>query len=120
LTEAKKIYTQPGWILYRGMCDVIDTQNSLQLSDDSNKSELRFTARMYEILWTIQFAAVKMDRNSCEVTLKVIKADPAEAPEDELMALAGYVLRREFALLDAMLIIGTPCEVTFDNGEAVT
>ena len=115
MTEMKKIYILPCWILNRGIRDVMETQNSRQLSDGEN-TVIQFTVRMYELLWTLQFTAVMMDRNSCEVALKVIKAEPAEELEDELEALSGYVLRREFALLDTMLIIGTPCEVTYSEG----
>lgn len=120
LTTLKKIYIQPDWILFRGMRDAMDTQNSRQLSGAENKTEIRFAVRMYEIIWTLRFTAVTIEGNSCEAALKVIKAEPADEPEDELNALAGFVLRREFALLDAMLIIGTPCEVTYIEEEEVT
>ena len=39
--------------------------------------------------------------------------------EDELRCLSDSVLRREYAMLDAMLLIGTPLEVKYNDGRKI-
>ena len=107
MTIGRKIYLQPGGIVFNGICDLLDAQNGKEILRDSRANTLHFTVRMFERTWALRVTAAAIDESRCEVALEVANE------EREMRELAGYVLRRELALLDAMLLIGTPLEVRY-------
>ena len=118
--KAKKIYLLPREIVYMGMTDLIDAQNGKETFNDELHKTLHYNTMMFGKIWELRFTTLMIDRNRCEVTLEVLaeKTDgntQEELQSEELQSLANYVLRREYAMLDAMLLIGTPFEVTYSE-----
>jgi len=110
----KKIYLQPSGIVYKGMLDLMDAQNGKEIFSDYTQRTLYFNVIMFDMVWVLQFTAMSVESNRCEVTLGVKPEN--DALGEELRSLADSVLRREYAMLDAMLLIGTPLEVTYSEG----
>ena len=135
---ARKIYLQPSEIVYNGMLDLMDSQNGMEISRDSRNRELRFTVKMFDAAWTLRFTSAQIDRSRIEASIEIIEtkgrtpgeamhfeasqdegtngnASPGNETIDELRCLSSSVLRREYAMLDAMLLIGTPLEVVYNE-----
>ena len=120
----KKIYLQPGRVVYWGLRDLMDAQNGRESSSDEAGRQLRYTVRMFDMEWSLRFQIRPVDQSRCEASLEVAadNADclccPGGEPGEDLDVLADYVLRREYAMLDAMLLIGTPLETTYHTEES--
>ena len=123
----KKIYLQPGGVVYWGLRDLMDAQNGSERFADEAGRALHYSVRMFETAWSLRFQIRPVEQNRCEASLEVAaerSADGAaestdDAAEEELAALADFVLRREYAMLDAMLLIGTPLETTYPSEEQI-
>ena len=99
-----------------GMTDLMDAQNGKEIFSDELRRTLHLNAMMFGRIWEFRFTTLMIDRSRCEVTLEVLAEETdGDAPE-ELQPLSGFVLRREYAMLDAMLLIGTPFEATYCTG----
>lgn len=110
---AKKIYLLSSMIVYKGMLDLMDSQNGQVILEDYAQRILHFSVVMFDMIWTLRFNAAAIDRTRCEAALDIKEESLDGEPWEETRVLAGSVLRREFAMLDAMLLIGTPNEVYF-------
>ena len=116
MIQGRKIYLQPSNIVHNGMCDLVDTQRGNEIENNQNQNTLNFFARMFDMEWKLYFSTTAIDRSRCEVIIQIEPKEPDEEVPEVLRSLADCVLRREFAMLDAMLLIGTPCEATYGNG----
>lgn len=108
---ARKIYLQPSRVVYKGMLDLMDSQRGKKISCDCERLSLRFHVLMFDEEWGLRFTVRTIDRNRCEAVLEVKETGEWESC-GELRALADCLLRREYAMLDAMLLIGTPFETS--------
>ena len=113
--KAKKIYLLPCEIVYMGMTDLMDAQNGKETFSDKLHLTLYLNAMMFGRIWEFRFTTSMIDRNRCEVTLEVLAEKADDNTQEELQPLADCVLRREYAMLDAMLLIGTPFEVMYSE-----
>ena len=112
----KKLFLQSSEIVYNGMLDVIDSQSGKEIYGDCEKKKLHFIVRMFEKTWTLKFTVAAVDRTRCESALEVMEAEDAEEEiQKELRLLSDNVLRREYAILEAMMLIGTPLETKYDK-----
>ena len=98
-----------------GMTDLMDAQNGKETFSDELHITLHLNAMMFGRIWELRFTTSMIDRSRCEVILEVIVEKADGAAQEELQILADCVLRREYAMLDAMLLIGTPFEVTYSE-----
>ena len=125
--KAKRVYLLPDRIVYNGARDLMDSQNGREISGDDAEKKLCFRVMMFDSPWTLRFSAAAIDHSRCEAAIEVSPGDgdgegDADAGlrdaglREETRSLAGYVLRREYAMLDAILLIGTPVEARFAEG----
>jgi len=88
-------------MLLQAICDLAELQKGKYTFSDSSNGIIHFLVRMYHDKWEFKFA-VKDLGNSCsgiELTLEG-RANHAQG-----------IIRREFALLDSMLTVGTEIEM---------
>ena len=114
MMAAKKIYLQPSEVVFRGMLDLMDAQGAEPQTENVEGRTLQLSVKMFDTLWPLRFAAERIDQTRCQAALEASMEDePDEDMRENKRALAEIVLRREFAMLDAMLLIGTPLEAVY-------
>ena len=113
--KAKKIYLMPGGAVYMGMTDLMDAQNGKEIFSDELRRTLHLNAMMFGRIWELRFTSSMIDCSRCEVTLEVSAEEADDNTQEEIQTLADCVLRREYAMLDAMILIGTPFEATYSE-----
>ena len=59
-----------------------------------------------------------MDGNRCGASLEIMKTDDTTDDDGDERCLDNMI-RREYALLDSLLLIGTPLETAYRNGESL-
>jgi hypothetical protein len=118
---AKKVFLQPSRIVYWGIRDLMDAQNGREVFSDEARRTIYFTVKMFDAEWRLHFVAQPVDQGRCETSLEVVPETTDEESgiktQDDNAVLADYVSRREYAMLDAMLLIGTPLEIKHAIGE---
>ena len=107
--EAGRIYLQPVEMVYNAMLDLMELQNGTEIINEPAYGKLKYMLMMYGFQWRLLFTAFSMDNNRCGVHLKI---EEAESGGDNEQGYLESMLRREYALLDAMLLFGAPPEVT--------
>ena len=103
----KVIYLQPGKMIFDALLDLMELQKGAEKLNDPLCGALSFVTLMYGIAWEIRFKITEIDRTRCAVTIEVL-------PEERNEVTQGYIdtmTRREQALLDSMLLIGTQQEI---------
>jgi len=104
-----KIYLQPMAMVYNAMLDLMELQNGTEILSDPSSGKLYYRIMMYGFTWEFRFAAQSMDNNRCGIDLEIVEAE--NAGDSERGYLENMILR-EYALLDSMLLLGAPPEVT--------
>ena len=112
---AGKIYLQPMEMVYNAVLDLMELQNGKQIINDPVSGKLSYMIKMYGFTWELRFALLGMEHNRCGVNLEITEA---ENVGDNEQGYGESMIRREYALLDAMLLFGSPPKVTY-NKEAV-
>lgn len=113
-----RVYLQPKEMVYNALLDLMELQKGEEIASNSSLGELHFKIEMYGFKWALRFTVLGMDWNRCGVTLNVKEnnADGEDAGEEtgEGTAYLESMIRREYALLDSMLLIGT-AEAAYDE-----
>jgi len=109
----EKVYLQPIEMVFSALLDLMELQKGEEILNDSLSGKLHFKITMYGFVMELRFTILDMDWNRCGVTLE-IPADDSHGNDDgdDLQYLKDTV-RLEFAMLDSMLLIGTPFEVSY-------
>lgn len=114
--ENKRVYIQPMKMVFNALLDLMELQKGEEVFNDPAGGVLHYTATMYSFTWTIRFIVLEIELKRCVVRLEV---DEAGDYGDGREYLDGFI-RREYAILDAMLLIGTPLEMTYGKVGEVT
>ena len=109
----RKVYLQPDKMVYNALLDIMELQKGVENINDYMHGKLHFTITMYGYAWAVMFAINKIGYSRCAVTLEIAGADEAYKEEDN--QFRNDMMRREFALLDAMLLMGEPNEIVFSD-----
>jgi len=110
---AGKIYLQPAEMVYNAMLDVMELQNGTEMINDSVRRKLDYKIMMYGFQWELRFTVLSMDNNRCGVNLEI---EETESGGDDEQDYLESMIKREYALLDTMLLFGVSSEVTYDKG----
>ena len=102
------IYLQPGEMVFETLVDLMKLQKGIELFCDRPGGMLHFAVSLYDVTWEMRFTITDIDNTRCAVVVDVV---PGTA-NDEIEGYAEIMARREYALLDALLLIGTPHEVS--------
>lgn len=108
-----RVYLQPKEMVYNALLDLMELQKGKEIASNSSLGELHFKIEMYGFKWALRFAVLGMDYNRCGVTLN-LEEDEFGGDEDEELWYLEDMVRREYALLDSMLLIGT-AEAAYDE-----
>jgi hypothetical protein len=103
-------------MVFNAMLDMMELQKGEEVFNDPDKGILHYTTKMYNFSWTIRFTVMEISSRRCGVRLGIDETGDNEAVDniDEKDYLEGFA-RRLYAILDSMLLIGTPFELTYDN-----
>jgi len=96
-------------MVYNAMLDLMELQNGREIINDPAYGKLYYRIMMYGFAWELRFTAQDMDNNRCGVNLEI---EEAENLSDNEHGYLENMIIREYALLDAMLLLGAPPEVT--------
>jgi len=118
---SKRAYLQPKEMICNALADVMELQKGEELLSDPIFGKLHFRIEMYGSKWEFRFSVLEIDWNRCGVTLDVeVYEDEGDGDDDvEALRYVNNMIRREYALLDAMLLIGTPFETAYGDGDAM-
>jgi len=100
-----RVYLQPMEMVYNAIFDLIELQKGTEILNDPASGKLNYRISMYGFMWEYCFIAQSIDNNRCVVELKIEEAENAR--DNEHRYLENLILR-EYALLDKMLLLGTP------------
>ena len=104
------IYLQSAKMVFDALLDLMELQKGVEDQNDPVTGILHFVVTLYGIEWEIKFAITEIDRNRCSVTVGV----ESKEGNGDLIGYGNIMARRELALLDSILLIGTPHEVTYN------
>ena len=110
---ALKIYIQPTEMVYNAMLDLMELQKGKEVLNDPVSGKLYFSMTMYSLTWEVRFTVLNIDWKRCGIRLEIEEVGDFGEEREYLRGM----LCREYAMLDAMLLIGTPIEVTYSGGE---
>ena len=108
----KKLYLQPGRLVFDALLDIMELQKGVETLNDPIGGKLHFVTYLYGEDWEIRFSITDIDRARCAVNIEI-------AAKDRNGDMDGYseiMARREFALLDSILLIGTSHEISLREG----
>ena len=109
----EKVYLQPVEMVYSALLDLMELQKGKEILNDPLSGKLHFKITMYGFVMELRFTLLEMDWNRCGVTLEIPVDDSHGNDEGDDLRYLQDTIRREFALLDSMLLIGTPFEVSY-------
>ncbi len=95
------MYLQPIGTLLNTINDIVELQKGKLTHSDTQNGRISFLVKMYDFAWELCFTVTDIGKNRCRVQ---IGAD-GDSLSRELLVL------REFALLDAMLVVGAQIEL---------
>ena len=91
--EGKKTYPKSKGYILNTIYDVIELQNGQIIMTDTNHGRVHYKVSMYGYVWEMLYMVSCKGTDRSEVSLRVIGERKDKAKE----------IRREFAILDAML-----------------
>ena len=95
-------------MVFDALLDLMELQKGTEVNNDPERGMLSFISSLYGVEWKIEFTIIEIDRTRCAVAVVV-----APVIEDgETVGYAEIMARRECALLDSLLLIGTPHEIS--------
>ena len=100
--EGSKIYLQPCATVLSAVSDLAELQKGQFTFSDTHRGQIHFAIEMYAFRWELRFAVIDIGKNRSKVTIEA---------GGELRARRNLI-RREFALLDSILLIGAEIEIT--------
>ena len=104
--EGKKIYLQPVGLVLNAVSDIVELQKGKLTFSDTPNGKIHFLVRMYASGWEYRFSVTDIGKNRCMVQIDV----------DGGVREKERKIRREFALLDSMLLVGAKLEMTEVGG----
>jgi hypothetical protein len=99
--EGKKIYLQPMKTVLNTVNDIVELQKGKLTLSDTPGGRIHFRVRMYGFKWEYRFTITDIGQNRCRVLLEI--GGDARTKERKI--------RREFALLDSMLVTAAQLEI---------
>jgi len=105
MLAGKKVYLQPMGMVLNTVNDIVELQKGKLTSSDTPNGKICFTVRMYGFMWEYRFSVTDIGQNRCCVQIEV---------EGDTRAREKKI-RREFALLDSMLLTAAQLEITEDD-----
>ena len=102
------IYLQPGTMVFDTLLDLMELQKGIETLNEHIDGKLYYETTLYGITWEIKFKITEIDRSRCAVNITVESLDDNEDTD----VYAEIMIRREYALLDSLLLIGTPNDVS--------
>jgi hypothetical protein len=99
--KGKKIYLQPATSLIDAVLDIAELQNGRLTYSDTSRGVVHFRISMYGARHELRFNVTDIGKNRCRVLLGT----------DADKAYRERWIRREFALLDSMLVTGAQLEI---------
>jgi len=93
---SKKNYPHPVGMLLDTINDIVELQKGKLTFSDTPNGKIHFLIRMYAYKWELRFDVTDIGDNRSRVQIEI---EGDESGKEEL-------LRREFALLDSMLVAG--------------
>jgi len=114
ILNGKRAYLQPMAMIYNALIDVAELQKGEKILDDPTRGRLHFRIEMYGFTWELRFSVLEIDWNRCGVALEV-EEKKANGDSDGDTRYLEDMIRREYALLDSILLIGTPFETVYGD-----
>ena len=102
--EGRRIYLQPKDMVFGAMLDLMELQKGEEMQNDPISGKLHFRITMYGETWVLRFYVMMIDMTRCVVTLEI--EDEGEDTDAFGETHIGDMIRREYAILDSMLLIG--------------
>jgi hypothetical protein len=118
-SAAKKVYIQPGRLLYDVMQNIMSLQNGKEIFSNEDAGKLHYSITMDNLSWTLRYSVLDMDFSRCAVTLEIEEeTKPFDTESDEEEFLEGMI-RKQFSFLDSILLNWRPICVTYGEGRCV-
>ena len=112
--ERKKVYLQPMQMVFDAILEMMALQNGKEIRNDPSYGKIDFKIFLYSVIWEFRFTALDMDGSRCCVNLEITETGNATEDMDFDERCLDNMIRREYALLDALLLIGTPFETAYN------
>jgi hypothetical protein len=94
-------------------------QNGREIFSDEDARKLNYIITMNDLSWTILFSALDMDYSRCAVTLEIEEEMEAKETDGEEKDFLDGMIRKQFSLLDSMLLNCGPISVAYGEGRCV-
>ena len=107
-----KNYLQPQGMIFNAMLGLMELQNGKERVSDPMHGELYFDVVLFGICWKLGLHVTGMDNDRCCAKLTVSESGKAE--DDESRDVLESMIQNEFALLDHVLLAGTPQTIIYD------
>ena len=104
--EGKKTYIHTKGEIFSTVYDIIELQKGELILSDTRQGKLFFSLTMYDYVWELMYSITEIGAGKCEVGIRVVGERQDKKKE----------IKREFALLDAMLDGGN-AKVKFADDE---
>jgi len=92
-----KIYLQPDGMVFGTISDLAEMQGATVAYSDSRQGKICYSVNLYGITLEYRFSITGIEKKRCIVRLEIIGPELGQGKE--------IMLRRQFALLDSMLVI---------------
>jgi len=100
--EGAKIYLQPKATVLNAVSDLAELQKGTLTFSDNERGIIHFAIEMYAFRWELGFTVTDIGKNRSRVAIGAYGEKRARE----------NLIRREFALLDSILLIGAEIEFT--------
>ena len=96
-------------MVFAALCDLMEMQKGKERVNDYSNGELHFDVWLFGVYWKLRFKVEWLDEGRCCVKLSIKESGKYDDDEkEELKETLERMITSEFALLDSVLLAGTP------------
>ena len=107
--EGNKEYPQPRGTVLNTIHDIAELQKARITYSDTPNGKINFITKMYAKKWEHRFTVTDIDKHRCRVKIEMGKDTTGSNDQ----------IRREFALLDSMLLDDVRFEIAEEKQEGI-
>ena len=109
--EGKRFYLQPEGMIFDAALGVMELQKGKERANDPLHGELYFDVVLFGIFWKLGFKVRRIDNDRSCVIFSI--KDSVKKDDDDCRDVLESMITNEFALLDSVLLAGTPRTITY-------
>ena len=109
--EGKRIYLQPTMLVFNALLNLMELQNGKKRISDQMRGELYYNIMLFGVNWKLRFNVTGIEFDRCCVKLSV--SESGRKGDEDFRDIVESMIRNEFALLDNVLLVGSPQAIAY-------